>query len=196
MDSFEFVQIPVAIVLGFGISEILAGWGHQLRHRREQPLSGLQLLASGYVMMWAFRYLWIQWSSQPEVWDYAAYLLSVAPAVLIALAAHSIRFDLGSQQRAEQSPYERSRQPVCWLLALLPVLLAVRLIYILGLDSRPPSSSAAILVPIGLLLTTLVFVRLATTDRLREQWIGWCINWAVLLVLLALVVPSLAPANP
>ncbi len=92
MDSFEFVQIPVAIVLGFGISEILAGWGHQLRHRHEHPISGLQLLASGYVLMWAFRYLWIQWSSQPEVWDYAAYLLSVAPAVLIALAAHSIRF--------------------------------------------------------------------------------------------------------
>jgi hypothetical protein len=195
MDSFEFVQIPIAIVLGFGISEILAGWGHQLRHRHEQPLSGLQLLASGYVLMWAFRYLWIQWSSQPEVWDYAAYLLSVAPAVLIALAAHSIRFDPDIQQRAEHSPYERSRQPVCWLLALLPVLLVVRLIYIFGLDVRPPSPGAAFL-PIGLLLTTLVFVRLATTDRLREQWIGWCINWAVLLVLLALIVPSLAPSNP
>jgi hypothetical protein len=195
MDSFEFVQIPVAIVLGFGISEILAGWGHQLRHRHEQPFSGLQLLASGYVLMWAFRYLWIQWSSQPEVWDYAAYLLSVAPAMLIALAAHSIRFDPSIQQRAEQSPYEQSRQPVCWLLALLPVLLVVRLIYIFDLDSRPPGPGTAFL-PIGLLLTTLVFVRLAMSDRIREQWIGWCINWAVLLVLLALFVPSLAPANP
>jgi len=93
LDSFEFVQIPVAIVLGFGISEILAGWGHQLRHRDEQPFSHLQLVGSAYILMMAFRYMWIQWSTRPDVWDYAAYLLTVAPAVLIALAAHSIRFD-------------------------------------------------------------------------------------------------------
>ena len=78
MDSFEFVQIPVAIVLGFGISEILAGWGHQLRHRHEHPL----------------------------------------------------------------------------------------------------------------------FVRLATTACSRDQWIGWSVNWAVLLILLAVIVPDLAPTNP
>jgi hypothetical protein len=193
LDSFEFVQIPVAIVLGFGISEILAGWGHQLRHRHEQPFSGLQLLGSAYVLMWAFRYLWIQWSSQPEVWDYAAYLLSVAPAVVIALAAHSIRFDPSIQERAEKSPYEQSRQPVCWLLALLPVLLVVRLFYLLGF--QPPPATAMAIVPGALLLTTLVFVRLATTDRSRDQWIGWCINWAVLLTLLALVIPNLEPLN-
>jgi hypothetical protein len=191
LDSFEFVQIPVAIVLGFGISEILAGWGHQLRHREEQPFSGLQLLGSAYVLMWAFRYLWVQWASQPEIWDYAAYLLSVAPAVVIALAAHSIRFDPSIRARDGKSPYERSRKPVCWLLALLPGLLVVRLLYILGF-SQPPSTGAAI-VPGALLLTTLVFVRLATTDRSRDQWIGWSINWAVLLMLLALVVPNLAP---
>ena len=125
MDSFEFVQIPVAIVLGFAISEILAGWGYQLRHRDEPSFSGLQLLASAYVLMWALRYLWIQWSSRPEIWDYAAYLLSVAPAVLSALAAHAIRFDPSIQGQDQHSQYERSRQPVCWLLAFLPVLLVV-----------------------------------------------------------------------
>ena len=44
MDSFEFVQIPISIVLGFAISEILAGWGHQLRRRNEQNYSTLQKL--------------------------------------------------------------------------------------------------------------------------------------------------------
>jgi hypothetical protein len=193
MDSFEFVQIPVAIVLGFGISEILSGWGHQLRHRQDQPFSGLQLLGSAYVLMWAFRYLWIQWSSQPDVWDYAAYLLSVAPAVVIALAAHSIRFDSSIQEGDEKSAYERCRQPVSWLLGLLPVLLMVRLFYIRG--SQSPPSPAALFVPVGLLITMLVFLRLATTNRLRDHWIGWCINWAVLLILLALVVPELTTPN-
>jgi hypothetical protein len=197
LDSFEFVQIPVAIVLGFGISEILAGWGHQLRHRHEQPFSGLQVVASAYVLMWAFRYLWIQWSSRPEVWDYAAYLLSVTPAVVIALAAHSIRFDPSIEERDNESRYERSRQPVCWLLAALPTLMAVRLLYIFGFQKSdaPIPTDGLLLLPGGLLLTTLVFVRLATTTRPRDQWIGWLVNWAVLLTLLALMVPQLAPTN-
>jgi hypothetical protein len=193
VDSFEFVQIPIAIVLGFGISEVLSGWGHQLRHRHEKAFSGLQLLGSAYVLMWAFRYLWIQWSSQPEVWDYAAYLLSVAPAVVIALAAHSIRFDPSVQESDESSPYERSRQPVCWLLALLPVLLVVRLLYIVDIEQAPVSGWEFI--PGGLLINVLVFVRLATTDRLRDQWVGWCINWAVLLIMLFMIVPNLTPPN-
>ena len=62
MDSFEFVQIPISIVLGFAISEILAGWGHQLRRRNEQNYSTLQIVACAYVLMWAFRYLWVQWA--------------------------------------------------------------------------------------------------------------------------------------
>lgn len=110
MDSFEFVQIPVAIVLGFGISEILSGWGHQLRHRGEYRVSGLQLVASAYVLLWSFRYLWIQWATRPQVWDYAAYLLSVAPAVVLALAAHVIRFDPAIRSDAGAAGYERYRQ--------------------------------------------------------------------------------------
>ena len=191
MDSFEFVQIPVAIVLGFAISEILAGWGHQLRHRHEQPFSGLQLLASGYVLMWALRYLWVQWSLRPEVWDYPAYLLSVAPAVLIALAAHSARFDPNPHQSDERSPYERTRQPVCGLLALLPLFLVLRIIYIAG-PGNAPAVPGAVFVPVGFAIMTLIFVRLAISDRPLEQWVGWCINWALLLGFSAVMVPKLA----
>lgn len=195
MDSFEFVQVPVAIVLGFGISEILAGWGHQLRHRREQPISGLQLLASSYVLMMSFRYLWVQWSLRPEVWDYPAYMLSVAPAVIIALAAHSIRFDPGTRQQTGPSSYERSRQPVCWLLALLPLFQMARVVYIIGPDPTP-SDPVAVMVPIGLLFNCLVFARLALTDRILEQWIGWCLCWTGLLIFLALINPNLTPVIP
>jgi hypothetical protein len=197
VDSFEFVQIPIAIVLGFGISEILSGWGHQLRHRDKLQFSGLQLVASTYVLMWAFRYLWIQWSSRPEVWDYAAYLLSAAPAVVIALAAHVARFDPGVDEHDLVSQYERSRQPVCWLLALFPALLVLRLLYIVDIaQARSSAGSSALLLPAGLLVTTLVFARLATSSRPRDQWIGWGINWVVLLVLFTNLIPNLAPQSP
>jgi hypothetical protein len=194
LDSFEFVQIPVAIVLGFGISEILAGWGHQLRHRDEQPFSYLQLVGSTYILMVAFRYMWIQWSTRPDVWDYAAYLLTMAPAVLIALAAHSIRFDPTIQYDDHQSLYDRSRQPVCWLLACVFPTWMARGLYVV--DASPfPSPSIRLLFLGGFLLSTLVFVRLATTGRPRDQWVGWSICWTIALVFFTILVRELSPAG-
>lgn len=197
MDTFEFAQIPVAIVLGFGISEILAGWGHQLRHRNEQPFSGLQLIGSTYVLMWSFRYLWIQWSVRPEIWNFGAYLLSAAPAVLLALAAHAIRFDPSFKEHDPMAQYERSRQPVCWLLALLPVILSIRLAYLLGHSQASPADAPELwlVLPVGFLVTALVFAWMARTRRTRTQWIGWGISWVATVVLWAVFLPDLAPPS-
>jgi hypothetical protein len=188
LDSFEFVQIPVAIVLGFGISEILAGWGHQLRHRSEQAFSGLQFVGSAYVLTWSFRYLWIQWATRPETWDYGAYLLAAAPAILLALAAHVVRFDPSFREHDPKSQYERSRRPVCVLLALFPVLMVARVVYSRGFHFQHP------LVPAILVLTALVFAWLATTSRPRNQWIGWSVAWAMQLVICASFNPTLSLA--
>ncbi len=190
MDSFEFVQIPVAIVLGFGISEILAGWGHQLRRRDEQAFSGLQIVASAYVLTWAFRYLWVQWATRPETWDYGAYLLSAAPALLLALAAHAVRFDPSIQEHDAKAQYERSRRPVCVLLALLPGLMLARSFYNLGSLANDP----LLILPI-FLVTTLVFAWLATTGRPRNQWIGWSVAWAMQLFLYVSFFPALSQPN-
>ena len=190
MDSFEFVQIPVAIVLGFGISEILAGWGHQLRHRDEQAFSALQIVGSAYVLTWAFRYLWIQWATRPDTWDYGAYLLTAAPAVLLALAAHVVRFDPNIQDHDPKAQYERSRRPVCVLLALFPGFMLARQFYSRGSLANDP----LLILPI-FLVTTLVFAWLATTSRPRNQWIGWSLAWAMQLVLYVSFFPVLSQPN-
>ena len=195
LDSFEFVQIPVAIILGFGISEILAGWGHQLRHRDKHPFSHLHFMGSAYILMMALRYLWVQWSTRPDAWDYAAYLLTMAPPVLIALAAHTIRFDPTIQQADQRSLYDRSRKPVCWLLAcVFPVWMA-RTFYIVKTSSPSTSPPPSLLILGGFLLSTLVFMRLATTSRPREQWIGWSICWTIMLGFFAVVLPDLPVAR-
>jgi hypothetical protein len=49
LSSFEFAQIPMAIILGFGITEILASWGYQLRNRGRAPWSPLHFAASAWV---------------------------------------------------------------------------------------------------------------------------------------------------
>jgi hypothetical protein len=195
LDSFEFVQIPVAIILGFGISEILAGWGHQLRHRDKHPFSHLQFLGSAYILMIALRYLWTQWSTRPEVWDYPAYLLTMAPPLLIALAAHSIRFDPTIQHEDHRSLYERSRKPVCWLLACVFPAWMARAVYIANTSLPTPPSSARWFIFGGFLLSALVFVRLATTSRAQEQWVGWIICWTIMLAFFTAILPNLSPAG-
>ena len=191
MDRFEFVQIPVAIILGFGISEILAGWGHQLRHRDEHPFSHLHFVGSAYILMMALRYLWVQWSTRPDSWDYAAYLLTMAPPVLIALAAHTIRFDPTIRQDDRRSLYDRSRKPVCWLLACVFPVWTVRALYIADASSPKPT----LFILAGFLLTSLVFIRLATTSRPWEQGLGWSICWAIMLAFFGVVLPGLSPAR-
>ncbi len=180
MDSFEFVQIPISIVLGFAISEILAGWGHQLRRRNEQNYSTLQIVACAYVLMSAFRYLWVQWAIEPEAWDYGLYLLAAAPAIVLALAAHVIRFDPTLREHDQNSQYERSRRPVCVLLALFPALMVARIVYQRGgFQFQHP------LIPVFLFLITLAFAWLAVSSRPRDQWIGWSLAWAIQLVIFA-----------
>lgn len=187
MDSFEFVQIPVALLLGFGMSEILAGWGHQLRHRESQPVSGPQLVASAYVLGVSFRYLWVQWGTRPEAWDYGGYLLSAAPAVLLALAAHVVRFDPGIPEHDAKAQYAQSRRPVCLLLAVLPVLFMAREVYNAGALMNPRVAGPVFVA------TSLVFAWLSTTSRPRHQWIGWGTAWLLALVLWTSFFPTLSP---
>jgi hypothetical protein len=189
LDSFEFVQIPISIVLGIAISEILAGWGHQLRRRNEQNYSALQNVACAYVLMWAFRYLWVQWAIQPDAWDYGTYLFAAAPAIVLALAAYVIRFDPTLREHDQRSQYEQSRRPVCVLLALFPVVMVARIVYQRGgFQFQHP-----MILPL-LFLTTLAFAWLAVSSRPRDQWIGWSLAWAIQLVLFASINATLTLA--
>ena len=65
MSSFEFILVSIAIVVGLGISEILAGWGRQIRYHREVRPYPLQLVASTYVLALSLRYLWTLWAQDP-----------------------------------------------------------------------------------------------------------------------------------
>ena len=86
-----------------------------------------------------------------------------------------------------KAQYERSRRPVCMLLALLPGLMLARVFYNRGFLVNDPR----LILPI-FLVTTLVFAWLASTSRPRDQWIGWSIAWAMLLVLYVSFFPVLS----
>jgi hypothetical protein len=66
-----------------------------------------------------------------------------------------------------------------------------RAVYIASGSSPAPPS----LILGGFLVSALVFMRLATTSRHREQWIGWAICWTIMLALSTVILPDLSPAG-
>jgi len=122
VSSFEFVLVSIAIILGFGISEVLAGWGRQLRHRHQVRPYPLQIVASAYVLFLSLRYLWVLWFLREAEWTFASYGMSVLPALALALAAHVVRSDPESLRRTPKQQYFDAARPFYGLVALFPVL--------------------------------------------------------------------------
>jgi len=63
LSDFEFVLVTIAIVAGFAISEILAGWSQPLLARSDAGYSSLRFLASLFLLFLTLRYIWALWGS-------------------------------------------------------------------------------------------------------------------------------------
>ena len=172
MSTFEFVLIAIAIVVGFGISEILAGWGRQLRLRNEMDLCPLQLVASAYILALSLRYMWLQWALRSADWDYAGYLLTAAPAVVLALAAQVTKVDLAREGRGTaESQYFESRRPLYALVALFYLSVFLRGTY-MPIQGDPWRFFVAIS-----LLVFVVCGWLALSETKAHHWIGLSLLW-------------------
>lgn len=156
-------------MIGFAISEIFSGWGEQIRHRARRRLSALQLVASSWILAFAVRYLWIQWWARSVDWSFGDYALSIAPAGLLALTAHVAHADPDPAVDA----YERSRRPLCLLLALLALVLIARAV----VTVQPDPATLRAIVGIDATVFVVFGVMGLSTDR-RVHWIGWSLLWA------------------
>ena len=90
MSEFEFVLVTIAIVAGFAISEILAGWSRPLLARGDAGYSRLRFLASLFLLFLTLRYIWMLWGVRSGEWHFVYFLLVLVPMLLIALAAYVI----------------------------------------------------------------------------------------------------------
>ena len=176
MSSFEFAQIPMAIILGFGITEILASWGYQLRNRGRAPWSPLHFAASAWILLLSVRYIWIQWGWRHIEWTYVDYVMAVGPALALALAAHVAKIDVATPR--SHPIYEQCRKPVCLLLAAWVVLALAR-----GIASPLPDPAVigpqgqVVLLPtFAVMLGTLAWLALGRTTN--RHGFGWALLWA------------------
>ena len=120
MSALEFVLVPFGIIVGFGISEVLGGWGQQIRTRHRHNLHPLQIASSATILLLCLVYLWAMWGLRGIVWSFPIYLLVAMPALALALAAHIARIDTSIDSPPVLEQYFENSRPVYLLLTVMP----------------------------------------------------------------------------
>jgi hypothetical protein len=171
MSTFEFVLVSFAIIIGLGISEILAGWGEQIRARHRKDIYPLQLVSSALILLLSMQYLWGLWVTRDIAWTFPLFLLVSVPGLSFALAAHASKVDTSVDAPPVRAQYFSNSRPVYLLLAMFPIVILTL--------SFVSSARQAVIDPPNLLTVSLIrllvfalLVSLAWSKSERVHWVG------------------------
>ena len=171
MSGFEFVLVLYSIIVGLGISEILSGFGEQIRARHRMSVYPLQIALSFLLMFYGTTFLWAYWTFRDIVWTFPLYITLAAMPMIISLASRVIRVDTSIDAPSPKDQYFHGARPVFLLLSLVPaVLVALSFASALGdsVRDRPDLvqlTAVRMLISIGMLY-------LAWSQRAIVHWIG------------------------
>jgi hypothetical protein len=187
LSAFEFVLVAFAIVVGFGISEILGGWGEQIRARHNRTAYPLQIASSGLILYYSLQFLWGLWLLRSLSWTFPLYLFFSAPALAVALAAHITRVDTSANAAPASAQYFANSRPVYALMAMVPIYLIVAAaIPEIREEVRPLMRDAPNL--IGLTLARLValslLLYLAWSRNAKHHWICLGVLWFAMVAMI------------
>jgi hypothetical protein len=171
MSGFEFVLVLYSIIVGLGISEILSGFGEQIRARHRMSVYPLQIALSFLLMFYGTTFLWGFWTFRDIVWTFPLYISMAAMPMIISLASRVVRVDTAIDAPSPKEQYFHSARPVYLLLALVPaVLVALSFASALG-DSVRDRPDLVQLTAVRM-LTSIGVLYLAWSQRAIVHWIG------------------------
>lgn len=89
MSQFEFITVFISIVLAFGVSDILASWGEQIRLRKIVRVYWLHVLWSALILAVMVQVWWSLWVLRDSTdWTFIKYLLLIVPFLTLSLIAY------------------------------------------------------------------------------------------------------------
>ena len=181
----------MAIIAGFAISEILAGWGRSLLRSGGVHYSGLQFLASLTLLFMTVRYIWTLWNFRSIEWLFGSFVLVLVPILTIALAAHVISIPSPHAADADRAYFDRAR-PFFLLLAAVTIswtLYDLANISVLR-NSFPQemNTTVSVLRAAG----TPAFLWLAYTRQRSHHWVVLGATFASLVYLSVRALPALS----
>ncbi len=180
MTLFEFLMMIAAVATAVGITEIVGGWGRWLRTPVTHLADWLHMSWSITVLLWLIFY-WIgMWSYSVLPITYVGQVMFlIIPTLFGVLAAYAV---MPSETPTEASfdsrtHYLTRRRCIFIPLALFAAMSVVADVVIVG-------AGKVMMEPIlllGLLLPTVVFLILASTERIWVHIAGLAVTLATLL---------------
>lgn len=171
MSGFEFVLVLYAIIAGLGISDILSGWGEQIRARQRMSAYPLQIALSSLLMYYGISFLWAFWTFRNIVWTFSLYIALATIPLIVSLASRVIRVDTSIDAPSARDQYFQNSGPVFLILALIPaILVLLSLVTNLGDSARDRPDLVQLTFLRASLCVGLLYV--AWTKRASVHWLG------------------------
>jgi hypothetical protein len=185
MSGFEFVLVLYAIIIGLGISDILAGWGEQIRARHRMSAYPLQIVLSFLLLYFGISFLWSLWTYRNTDWTFSLYITMACIPLTISLVSRIIRVDTSAEAPPAKDQYFRISRPVFLLLALIPAMIML-LSFTTNLGENVPDR----LEPVEFMQLTVIRVAMcllllyaALSKKAGAHWAGVIVMILVVLLL-------------
>jgi hypothetical protein len=194
MSGFEFVLVLYAIIAGLGISDILTGWGEQVRVRHRMPAYPLQLAVSFLLMYFAISFLWSLWTYHDAQWTFSLYITMASLPLLISLASRIIRVDTSMEAPTAREQYFLVARPIFLILACLPIIIIV-IAFTTNLNEMSPNAPQGMqfyLLVVFRVLLCLGMFYVSWSRKVSVHWIGVSVMFlAIVLLNMRLTVRSI-----
>jgi len=110
MSSFEFISILMSIVIGLGVTNLLAGLGRAFYRRRETPMDEVHIVMTAGTLLLLILQWWVtfKWNTETH-WSFDRYLALIIWAVSMYLLTVFLYPPDLSEAEQHQARFERNR---------------------------------------------------------------------------------------
>jgi hypothetical protein len=185
MSGFEFVLVLYAIISGLGISDILRGWGEQVRVRHRMSAYPLQLALSFFLMYFGITFLWSLWTFRDAEWTFLLYITGAIVPLLLSLASGIIRVDPAIGAPTAKDQYFQVARPIFLILSCIPILIIVGSFttYARELVPNRPEGMQFMLLTIYRVLLSVGMLYVAWSKKASVHWIGVSVMFLTVIML-------------
>jgi len=166
MSQFEFVVVLFSLVVAFGVSELLAGWGKAYASRIRRRPYGLQIVATALLLIALLQSLWGYWGFRDVEWTFWLFLIALSPLLVLVAATYLITPDFDLDSGADARTHYFSVAP--GVMVLLATWIALGAVAEFTLVSSSFHLGQAVrVVGVGLLLA------LSRSSQPIHHWLGY-----------------------
>jgi hypothetical protein len=110
MSSFEFIAALMSIIIGLGVTNLLAGAGRAFYRRKENPLDEVHIVLTVATLLLLVLQWWVTFKWNTEVtWTFDKFLLLIAWTVAIYMLTVFLYPPDLSEEEEHQGRFERNR---------------------------------------------------------------------------------------